>query len=618
MKFQRHIKNIFTTLFLLNLVHAQDNIEKEKNENLILIPGPITGKYNKVDLDETYDESSIEIQCAGTTCNSSSDNVLLDEGKVTISNPGTYILGGELNGQLNITATKEDIIHLVLRNITISSDFGPAIYGEKCKNVIITTEGQNTISDSNNYPEGAATDEGDDEAKNDEAENNEAENKESENKTSKPPNACIFIKSNLTFNGKGSLDVNSNFNEGIRSKKNLKLVSGKINVTSKGNGIKAKQSVSIKDAEINIDSGKNGIKVTKDTEPEEGFIVIDGGKIYVKAVKDGIHAETHLTINDGIIKVTDCTEGLEGQMIDIVGGDIDIEASDDGINASKIGAIKESESVRNDNNSKDANEVEPIDDDITVDAEEDSEYETEKLEEKDIPDEIIEESIEDVSQDNYNIDEQVYLRIVGGKIDVRVEGPDLDGIDSNGSLYIGGDSEVYISAVYGGAFGHMAAVDSDGYKSINGNSTTFITGSGNFYKESDLQEPREDGIKGTTGSEELTIEEVLKIYPDETLEGAIKIVNHANEIRKKGVKFWYDKPESCSFLQPYVRVTIDIQREGTPICIKDSKGKIIVERTPRTQFGIIFFTSPEIIEGETYSITAGKITETVIAKIDDN
>jgi len=614
MKFQRHIKNIFTTLFLLNLVHAQDNIEKEKNENLILIPGPITGKYNKVDLDETYDESSIEIQCAGTTCNSSSDNVLLDEGKITISNPGTYILGGELNGQLNITATKEDIIHLVLRNITISSDFGPAIYGEKCKNVIITTEGQNTISDSNNYPEGAATDEGDDEAKNDEAENNEAENKESENKTSKPPNACIFIKSNLTFNGKGSLDVNSNFNEGIRSKKNLKLVSGKINVTSKGNGIKAKQSVSIKDAEINIDSGKTGIKVTKDTEPEEGFIVIDGGKINVKSIKDGIHAETHLTINDGIIKVTDCEEGLEGQMIDIVGGDIYVDATNDGINASKIGAIKESESVRNDNNSKDANEVEPIDDDITVDAEEDSEYETEKSEENNISAKVIEESTEAVPQDDYNIDEQVYLRIVGGKIDVRVEGRNLDGIDSNGSLYIGGDAEVYVGVVFGGAFGHFSSVDSDGYKSINGNSTALITGSGKFYSDN----VSEDGIKGESGTGSITVEDLKMMYPEKPMEEIESIINFTREYAESGKEFIYDEPNTCSYFQPYVRVVFDVQKAGIPIIITDSEGKVLIERIPRAQFGIIFFTSPELVVGEAYTITAGKKTETVIAKIDDN
>eukprot|EP00833_Pecoramyces_ruminatium_P002849 jgi/Orpsp1_1/1176881/evm.model.c7180000059378.1 len=198
MKFQKKIINIFATLFLLNLVHAKESIKTNQSEKIVLIPGPITGKYNINDLEEIYDESSIEIQCTGTLCNSISDNVLLDEGKVTISNSGTYILGGELNGQLNINATKEDIIHLILRNLTISSDFGPAVNGEKCKKVIITTEGQNTISDSINYPEASTF------TTNEEVEKIENDGNETQ---SKLPNACIFIKSNITFNGKGSLNV---------------------------------------------------------------------------------------------------------------------------------------------------------------------------------------------------------------------------------------------------------------------------------------------------------------------------------------------------------------------------------------------------------------------------
>ncbi|ORX85786.1 hypothetical protein BCR32DRAFT_265424 [Anaeromyces robustus] len=557
MKFQKQILYIFVILFLLNLVHADtkddtnqepevEQVTEKVTEQVVeqvtesvtepevelvrekqypkLIPGPITGNYNKKDLNEIYDESSIEIECSGTICNStSSDNVLLDEGKVTISESGTYILEGELNGQVNIIASTEDNVHLILKNATISSEFGPAIYAENYHKLVITLEGQNNLSDTSNYPEGAVNFENEDE---------DEDFEEIETKTnSLRPNACIFSAGDLTFNGKGSLDINGNFNIGIRSKSNLKLVSGKMNIVSKGSSIRAMRSISIKDAEINIDTGKSGIVVTKDNNPYEGYVVIDGGKITVKAVKDGIHAETHLTVNDGMIKILESEEGLEGQMIDITGGDITIDSSDDGINGSRVQLLKD--------------------------------------------------AVAEGKVSKEEIDEQVYIRFTGGRVDVRAEGPDLDAIDSNGSLYIGDNAEVYSSVVYGGAFGHMSALDSDGYKSIEANATALITGSGNMPSSSTDATPSPDGIKGT----------VIKNY-------------------------WYDEPNSCTVLQPYVKVNIQIQLEGTSVIVKDSKGKVLLDHKPRAQFGVIFFTSPEIIEGEKYTITAGEITKEVKAKVD--
>eukprot|EP00833_Pecoramyces_ruminatium_P000885 jgi/Orpsp1_1/1174917/evm.model.c7180000051957.1 len=157
MKFQNKIKFIFSTIFLLNLVYAKDKVENEKTEEeLILTPGPITGIYNENDLNEDYDKSSIIIHCDESTCKASckkqvlfkkgevifsetdpcKKNISFEKGKVTISEAGTYILEGLLNGQLTVNANKEDLIHLILRNATISSGFGPAILSEKCKKLV--------------------------------------------------------------------------------------------------------------------------------------------------------------------------------------------------------------------------------------------------------------------------------------------------------------------------------------------------------------------------------------------------------------------------------------------------------------------------------------------------
>lgn len=79
----------------------------------------------------------------------------------------------------------------------------------------------------------------------------------------------------------------------------------------------------------------------------------------------------------------------------------------------------------------------------------------------------------------------------------------------------------------------------------------------------------------------------------------------------------YDQPESVSIFQPYIRVIVDLQVEGTPVVIKNSEGSILMERKPRTQYAVIFLTSPKLIEGETYTIIVGDdIIETAVAKID--
>ena len=657
MLFQKQLKNIISTLLLLNLINAQ-NVEKK--EQLILTPGPIKSKYNKNDLNEIYDESSIEIHCQSTACTSSNDDVLLEEGKVTISNAGTYIFDGELNGQLNIAATKDDLIHLILRNVTISSDFGPAVYAE-CKKLVITTEGHNTISDSTNYPKDATT------TAEEETEvvegNEEDENKEEEEVKSKSPDACIYADSNLTINGKGTLDVNGNFKEGIRSKKNIKLVSGDINVVSKGNAIKAKESISIKDPVINIETGASGIKVTKTTDPNEGFVVIEGGKTVIKAVKDGIHAETHLTVSDGYIEIIEGEEGLEGQMIDITGGNIIVNVNNDGINAALIGSngediINESQSQDQDQKPSqtetysetetllpiddEKNEIENVNEEITIEAEEDSEndetiIEAEEDSENDEGKNNLEITIEvetEVTTENESkaekedpttndidnsenpdidtrFDEQVYIRITGGKVQVTVEGNVVDGIDSNGSLYIGGNAEVYVSSLYGGIFGHLAAIDSIGTKLIGEGATAFLTASGKF-----------TGMPGMPGTEEDsipdTVEDVLKLYPDYTIEEAEELLVKILELEKTKSEdnFVYDEPNAGKCLQPFIRVSFKIQERGTLLKILDSKNNTLIEHSPTSHYAIILYTSPEIIVGETYTVVTGDVTETVVAQVD--
>lgn len=628
MKFQKHLLSIVASLFLFNSVQAQNN---EEVEQLILTPGPITGNYQKNDLNETYNEKSIEIQCTGTTCASNSDNVLLEEGKVTLTKAGTYVFDGELDGQLDVTAAKDDLIHLVLRNATITSANGPAIYAKRCKKLVITLEGQNTVTDSEIYPEIVDLEADEIKEINDEI-SETGVTPETEKK--KNVNACIYVKNSLTINGKGTLNVNANYFEGIRSKKDMKLISGVLNIVAQNNAIKAKDSLSIMDAELNLDAGNDGIKVTKDTDPDQGFVVIEGGKLVINAGKDAVHAETHLTVSDGKITITKCEEGLEGQMVDIIGGDILIYTSNDGINASLIGANNNQVTLGNFGNfnftrNRNSNRTNAGDfgnffgnrtsgrnstrgsirtttiEQIDLEEETEIAFEDE-VQFEEPTEEPVEEPTEEPQEErgssrggrggnrggfggwgnfgnwggfggnggtdftkNYANEEQVYIRITGGRVEVRADGSDLDGIDSNGSLYFGGTAEIYVDSVVGGAFGHAASVDADGSKTLDVGITSLITGTGKFGF---------GGFGGSGGS--------------------------------------YDEPQSKHCLQPYVYAKVDLQEEGTLITILDSDNKVVVIRKPIAPFGIIFYTSPNIVEGKNYTVIAGYESVTVTAQID--
>ncbi|ORX57287.1 hypothetical protein BCR36DRAFT_345381 [Piromyces finnis] len=672
MKYCKSLINLFTILFFITWVKAQDNKTEAKPE-ITLTPGPIIGEYKEKDLDDSYD-SGISIQCTGTTCTSTSDIVILNEGNVTISTAGTYVLEGELVGQVYISASKDDNVHLILNNIAITSEYGPAIYEVKCNKLIITSVGENSLTDSTNYP--VIEDDDDDDADEDEDENdNISGNTQADDAKKKSPNACLFAKSDLSFNGKGSLIITGNYYEGIRCKKDLKFVSGIINVKAVEKGIKAKNSISIKEATINVDAVNTGIKVTKDTDPEKGFIVIDGGKVTVKAGNDGIHAETHLTINDGFVDVTESLEGLEGQMIDIVGGEIHINASDDGINASKIGSqndqfgppggfggpggpggfgsnqpgqgnnqpgqnaiisteitseivtsIITSEETTESTDSDDDEEITDISDiGIVEDENEDEDVIVTSstkvppiLTTKNLPIEIAStkevpalstkvapsktvKTIASVTttksakslQNRFNKratdkETQVYIKITGGKVYVKVNGNDVDGIDSNGSLYIGGNAEVYVSNGSGDIYGFMAALDADGSNVIDKGATVIATGSsmGGF-----------GGPGGGSG-----------------MGGPPGGFNQTNSsFGGMGGPPGGFGMETGTVKQANIQVSVNAQEAGTEIILKDSDNNVIISHKVETKYSKILISTPQIIAGANYTLIAGTETQTVTA-----
>ena len=62
-------------------------------------------------------------------------------------------------------------------------------------------------------------------------------------------------------------------------------------------------------------------------------VTIAGGTYQIATGDDGVHADENAVISDGTIVISASYEGIEGQRIEISGGEIDVTASDDGLNA---------------------------------------------------------------------------------------------------------------------------------------------------------------------------------------------------------------------------------------------------------------------------------------------
>jgi hypothetical protein len=298
----------------------------------------ISVEYKNAELETDWDDSdSTIITLNGDSVTFDGSGAEADWSTVTITSEGTYVVSGTLdNGQIIVNAGDDDKVYLILNGADITCHTSAPVYEQNVDKTTITLEEgtTNTVTDGTSH---SVDEEGE-------------------------PNAAIFSKDDLTINGDGKLVVNANYNNGIQSKDELKIVSGTIIVTAANDDIKGKDSVAIKDGVIIIDAEGDGIQSTNDEDTEKGYVVIEGGTIDITAGTDVIQAEITVEITGGDITIssgggsvnsssnsggdwsswgrqttatsTDSAKGIKGiDGVIISGVTIDIDSSDDSIHS---------------------------------------------------------------------------------------------------------------------------------------------------------------------------------------------------------------------------------------------------------------------------------------------
>ena len=256
------------------------------------------GLFSQRDLEQSWDESAaVRIELTGDTASSDSDAVQIDDGTVTITSEGVYVLSGTLsNGSIIVDAGDEDKVQLVLNGVSVTGSDFAAIYAKNADKVFVTLaeNTENTLVNENGFTE---------------IDDNHVD-------------AVIFSKCDLTLNGAGELTVTSPAGHGIVSKDELTITGGIYTITASGHGLTGKDSVAIAAGSFVIDSGKDGIHAEDEDDSEAGFIYLSDGDFTITAQGDGISASGMLEIAGGNYNIT---TGGGSAASEMKGGDSQLE-----------------------------------------------------------------------------------------------------------------------------------------------------------------------------------------------------------------------------------------------------------------------------------------------------
>lgn len=293
--------------------------------------GAYTADFDAEDQDADEGTSGATVVTfSGAAATVDGSGATFDGSTVTLTAAGTYRLIGTLDdGQVVVDAGSDATVRLVLAGVDLTSSTSAPLYALQAGRVIVTlaagTENRLTDAAAYVYPDSATE-----------------------------PDAALFSNDDLTINGSGSLIVTANYNDGIASDDDLKVVSGTITVTAADDGLRGKDSVAIGGGSITITAGGDGIKASNIEDPEQGYVVVEGGALAITSGGDGIHAETVLVWRLGDLslrtgsgaaganagEVADSAKGLKaGAALFISGGTFDIESTDDAIHSDGTLAI---------------------------------------------------------------------------------------------------------------------------------------------------------------------------------------------------------------------------------------------------------------------------------------
>ena len=267
---------------------SQNYTTNSKNTDTT-VTSSITAQDTNVTHADDADNYKTEITGEFSITSTDGSTITQNDYVYTITQAGEYTVTGLLSeGQIVVNSDDNAEITIVLNGTSITCSNGSPIYIKNADNVKIKSE-ENTY---NCIVDARA-----------EADDN------SDNSSSENGNAAIYAACDLKLVGKGALSVTGNYNNGIQSKDDISIKNVTIKINAVNNAIKGNDEVAIESGEIIAISRKgDGIKTSNSSlstkGKQKGNVIISGGNIDIYAACDGIDAAYGVDVSgDGNLNI---------------------------------------------------------------------------------------------------------------------------------------------------------------------------------------------------------------------------------------------------------------------------------------------------------------------------
>ena len=217
----------------------------------------------------------------GSTVTNNNGGIIIDGNLITITLAGEYDLFGTLSeGNIKVSLDDSSKAVLNLRGINITSSSIDPIYIESGDKVEISAK-----SNTKNYIF-------------------DKRKADLEDVTG----ACIYSKVDLEIKGTGELYLESTYNNGIGTTKDLEIKNLSLEVNVPNNALKGNDSITIESGKIKAISSSGDCLKTEhsdisDKGNQRGIITINDGQLDLYAACDGIDASYDVIINGGNINI---------------------------------------------------------------------------------------------------------------------------------------------------------------------------------------------------------------------------------------------------------------------------------------------------------------------------